>query len=69
MTTRAGKVVLFGGYTGGTWVNSDLWEWDGTNWTPAPLARPGRSSVAFPRSLRRRDRWSCTAAPTSTSCR
>lgn len=34
------RVVLFGGWNGGLWLN-DTWEWDGTNWLPmSPVNSP-----------------------------
>ena len=35
-----GRVVVYGGANGNFTTNySDTWEWDGSNWAPAPLAR------------------------------
>jgi len=38
------RTILFGGYTGGSKLPSDTWEWNGALWTKAPLTTtpPGR---------------------------
>ena len=37
--TKRGVVVLFGGYTGQTFLN-DVWTWDGANWTQQASSLP-----------------------------
>ena len=68
MTSLGGKVVLFGGYNGGSALDGDLWQWDGTDWTQIPFRRRGRRAAVRRRWRRRKDRWSCTAVRTTSSC-
>lgn len=54
--SQRARIVLFGGYMGGSGFQSDTWEWDGTQWNQVQVSGPAARSqhgMAYDR-LRRR---------------